>query len=223
MRVRSEYNWKAVLPPRAVAHRWRIEQRVKRVLDVVLSLVGLVVLAPVFLVLALVVRLTSPGPVFYRWTALGYRARPFVGYKFRTMVVNAEEMKTDLLAQNEMKGPVFKMRRDPRVTRIGRFLRKYSMDELPQLWCVLKGDMSLVGPRPPTVDEYVNFEPWQWGKLAVTPGLTCFWQIQGRSEIRDFNVWAKLDLEYIRTWDLWLDFKILLRTIPVVVRGDGAY
>ncbi|HEX6938353.1 MAG TPA: sugar transferase [Longimicrobiales bacterium] len=222
-KIREEFDWDAVLPPRARTVRWRVEQRVKRGMDVVVSLAGLIVLAPLFLALAVLVRLTSAGPVLYPWRVLGHRARPFVGYKFRTMVPNADELKRDLLAHNQMRGPVFKMRNDPRVTPVGRWLRKFSLDELPQLWSVLKGDMSLVGPRPPSAEEFAAFEPWQRGKLAVTPGITCLWQVQGRSEIADFNEWAALDLEYIRRWSLWLDLKILLKTIPVVIRGRGAY
>ncbi|HEX7050689.1 MAG TPA: sugar transferase [Longimicrobiales bacterium] len=222
-RVRAEFDWQGALPPRATGRRWRIEQRVKRGLDIVLSLVGLIVLAPVFVLVAAVVAIGSPGPIFYPWRVLGRRARPFVGYKFRTMVVEADALKERFLAENEMTGPVFKMRNDPRVTRVGRWLRRYSLDELPQLWSVLKGDMSLVGPRPPSAEEFAAFEPWQWAKLAVTPGITCLWQVQGRSEIADFAEWAALDLEYIRRWSLWLDLKILLRTIPVVLGGRGAY
>jgi lipopolysaccharide/colanic/teichoic acid biosynthesis glycosyltransferase len=124
---------------------------------------------------------------------------------------------------NHMRGPAFKIRNDPRVTPLGRFLRKFSIDELPQLWNVVRGDMSLVGPRPPLPDEYRAFKPWQRAKLAVCPGITCYWQIQGRSEITDFDEWARLDLKYIEEWNLWTDLKILLKTIPAVLRGHGAY
>jgi len=223
LRIRDEYDWDSVLPPRAGTLRWRIERRLKRAIDVVVSLVGLIVLAPVLVLIALIVRLTSEGPIFYPWRVLGERARPFVGYKFRTMVPNADALKRELLARNQMTGPVFKMRDDPRVTPVGRWLRKFSLDELPQLWSVLKGDMSLVGPRPPSAEEFAAFKPWQHGKLAVIPGITCLWQVQGRSEIADFDQWASLDLEYIRNWSLWLDLKILLKTIPVVIAGKGAY
>lgn len=222
-RVRAEFDWQGALPARAAGRRWRIEQRIKRGLDIVLSLAGLILLAPLLVLVAAVVAIGSRGPVFYPWRVLGRRARPFVGYKFRTMVVEADALKDRFLAENEMTGPVFKMRNDPRVTRVGRWLRRYSLDELPQLWSVLKGDMSLVGPRPPSAHEFAAFEPWQWAKLAVTPGITCLWQVRGRSEITDFAEWAALDLEYIREWSLWLDLSILLRTLPVVVRGDGAY
>lgn len=222
-RVRREYDWAGALPPRAATRRWRVEQRIKRLLDVVLSLAGLIILAPVLVLVAALVALDSRGPIFYPWRVLGHRARPFVGYKFRTMVANADELKAEYMDQNEMTGPVFKMRNDPRITRVGRWLRKFSIDELPQLWSVLKGEMSLVGPRPPSAEEFAAFEPWQHAKLALTPGITCLWQVEGRSEISDFDEWARLDLKYIAEWSLWQDIKILLRTIPVVLRGRGAY
>jgi lipopolysaccharide/colanic/teichoic acid biosynthesis glycosyltransferase len=222
-RVRREYDWAGALPPRAATRRWRVEQRIKRLLDVVLSLAGLIALAPLFVLVAALVALDSRGPIFYPWRVLGHRARPFVGYKFRTMVANADELKAKYMDRNEMTGPVFKMRNDPRITRVGRWLRKFSIDELPQLWSVLKGEMSLVGPRPPSAEEFAAFEPWQHAKLALTPGITCLWQVEGRSEISDFDEWARLDLKYIAEWSLWQDIKILLRTIPVVLRGRGAY
>jgi lipopolysaccharide/colanic/teichoic acid biosynthesis glycosyltransferase len=218
-----DYDWDAVLPPRARGWRWRVGQRVKRAMDVVLAAALVVVLSPVFLLAAVAVRLSGPGPILYPWKVLGLRGRPFVGYKFRTMVHNADHLKRILLEHNEMSGPVFKMRDDPRVTAAGRWLRKFSIDELPQLWSVIKGDMSLVGPRPCSAEEFAGFEPWQRGKLAVVPGVTCLWQVSGRSEIGDFERWAALDLEYIRDWSLGLDLRILARTVPAVLRGDGAY
>lgn len=221
---REEIDWDAVLPPRAGTRRWRIAKRVKRVIDVVGATAALVVLSPVFLLAAILVRLSGSGPIIYRWDAVGRRGRRFVGYKFRTMIPDAETLKPEILEHNEMRnGPVFKMKDDPRVTRIGRWLRRLSVDELPQLFNVLKGDMSLVGPRPPLPEEYERFEPWQRGKLTVTPGITCLWQVGGRNEIADFHDWVALDLEYIRRWSLLLDLKILLRTIPAVIRGRGAY
>lgn len=222
-RARSEADWDAFLPARAAGPAWRLGHLVKRGIDLAVSAVGLVALLPVFVSLAVLIRVTSSGPVFYRWRVLGRRARPFVGYKFRTMVVDADARKSALLGHNEMRGPVFKMRSDPRVTRVGRVLRKTSLDELPQLWSVLIGEMSLVGPRPVSAEEFARFDPWQWGKLAVVPGITCLWQVNGRSHIADFDEWARLDLEYIHKWNLWLDLKILLRTVPAVVRGHGAY
>lgn len=195
----------------------------KRTIDILVSSVGLVLLSPLFATIALAVKLSSPGPVFYRWRVVGLNKKPFTGYKFRTMVENADEIKEKLLDQNEMNGPVFKLRNDPRVTRIGRFLRKYSLDELPQLWSVLKGDMSLVGPRPPLESELHRFQDWHRRKLSVKPGITCLWQINGRNDIYDFDEWVRMDLEYIDKWSLWLDFKIMLKTIPAVISGRGAY
>lgn len=196
----------------------------KRVLDIVISAILLILLSPVFLVTAVLIKITSPeGPVFYPWKVLGRNRKPFVGYKFRTMVPNAEELKTHLLPHNEMQGPVFKMQSDPRVTPLGRFLRKYSIDELPQLYSVLRGDMSLVGPRPPAEQEADQFEFWQRRKLSVKPGITCFWQVNGRNEIASFDEWARLDIEYIEQASLSCDLRILLRTIPAVVRGKGAH
>jgi exopolysaccharide biosynthesis polyprenyl glycosylphosphotransferase len=196
----------------------------KRILDVAVSSALLVLLSPLLIAIAALVRFTSPdGPIFYRWRVLGINKKPFTGYKFRTMVRNAEALKPDFLALNEMDGPVFKLRHDPRVTPLGRILRKYSLDELPQLWSVLKGDMSLVGPRPSFAEEAQRYEFWQRRKLSIKPGITCLWQVNGRNEIRSFEQWARLDLEYIASASLWLDCKILLKTIPVVLRGRGAY
>lgn len=197
------------------------QRGVKRIIDFVVALLALVILSPLLLVIAVAIKLTSPGPIFYRWKVVGQHGKPFEGYKFRTMVVNADQLKAQLLAQNEMQGPVFKIKNDPRITAVGRILRKFSLDELPQLWSVLKGDMSLVGPRPPLQSEYAEFTEAQKQKLAVKPGITCLWQISGRNEIRDFDEWLRLDLEYIRHWSLWLDLKILLLTIPAVIKGTG--
>jgi lipopolysaccharide/colanic/teichoic acid biosynthesis glycosyltransferase len=222
-RIRADVDWSAPLPERAGGAAWRIQAVTKRVLDIVIAGVALMLLSPLFVVVAVLIRATSSGPVLYEWRVLGRHAKPFVGYKFRTMVVNADELKANYAGSNEMSGPVFKLRDDPRVTRVGRWFRKYSIDELPQLWSVLKGDMSLVGPRPVGPDEFIRFEPWQRGKLAVIPGITCLWQIGGRSEIRDFGTWAALDLEYIRRWNLILDLWILARTVPAVISARGAY
>ena len=137
------------------------------------------------------------------------------------MVVDADRQEAALQAQNEMNGPAFKMENDPRITPLGRFLRRYSLDELPQLWSVLKGDLSLVGPRPPRAHEYARFTPFQMGKMAVKPGITCLWQVEGRHRISDFDDWVRLDVRYIETWSLWLDVKILVRTAGVVLRGTG--
>jgi lipopolysaccharide/colanic/teichoic acid biosynthesis glycosyltransferase len=222
-RAKVEVDWQAFLPPAAATVSWSIQQFMKRTLDIVVAFSLLVLLSPVFLIVALLIKLTSPGPVFYEFRVLGKNARRFVAYKFRTMVQDADELKPALLRYNEMRGPAFKMRNDPRITPVGRWLRKMSIDELPQLWSVLVGDMTLVGPRPPFPEEFVQYKSWQLGRLAVTPGITCIWQVTGRSDISDFDEWAALDAEYIRNWSLWLDFKILLMTIPAVLRGKGAY
>jgi len=193
----------------------------KRAMDVGFSALLLVLLAPLLALLAAGVKLTSRGPVFYRWRVVGKEGRPFVGYKFRSMRPEADKMKAQLEALNEMRGPVFKLTNDPRVTRFGAWMRRYSLDELPQLYSVLKGDMSLVGPRPPLASEYVRFNERQKQKLAVKPGITCLWQVSGRNEIRDFDEWVKLDLEYIRCWSPTLDLWILLKTVGAVLAGSG--
>ena len=196
----------------------------KRVMDIVVSAALLLLFAPLFGLVALLIKLTSPdGPVFFRWNVLGMNKKPFVSFKFRTMVPDAEKLQPKFLMQNEMSGPVFKMRNDPRVIPLGRFLRKYSLDELPQLYSVLKGDMSLVGPRPPFPEEANRYEFWQRRKLSIKPGITCLWQVNGRNEIHSFDEWARLDLKYIQSASLWLDCKILLKTVPAVLRGRGAY
>jgi lipopolysaccharide/colanic/teichoic acid biosynthesis glycosyltransferase len=193
----------------------------KRWLDAGVAALALAVLSPVYLLLALAVRLDSPGPVFYASTRLGRRARPFRFYKFRSMVRDAERQRDRYLHLNEMDGPVFKITRDPRVTRVGRLLRKTSLDELPQLVSVLRGEMSLVGPRPPIPAEVEQYQPWQRRRLSVTPGITCLWQVRGRNRI-SFEDWMKLDLEYIDTMSLGRDLWILWATIPAVLRGSGA-
>ena len=193
---------------------------VKRVVDIMISAILLVILSPVLLVIALAIRITSGSPVLYAWQVVGMQGRPFTGRKFRTMVRGADGMKQDLLHLNEMNGgPVFKVKDDPRVTTIGKFLRKYSLDELPQLWSVLKGDMSLVGPRPPLQSEYEKFTEWQKKKLAIKPGMTSLWQVSGKPS--DFDEWVRLDLEYIDHWSLWLDAQILFKTAIVVVTGKN--
>jgi len=195
---------------------------IKRLFDIIFAGIGLLILSPLFVIIAIIIKLTSKGPVFFIQERYGLYGRRFKLYKFRTMVVNAEERLKELLQYNEMKGPVFKMTNDPRVTRVGRWLRRFSLDELPQLWNVLKGDMSLVGPRPPIPEEVEHYDSWQRRRLSMRPGITCLWQTSGRSEIKDFNEWLRLDLEYIDNWSLGLDFKILLKTIPVVLLGVGA-
>jgi len=193
----------------------------KRWADLFVAGCGLFILSPLFLLIAFLVKTTSKGPIFYPWNVIGRGGRPFRGYKFRTMLQNADDLKAQLLHQNEMNGPVFKMKNDPRITPVGKVLRKYSIDELPQLWSVLKGDMSLVGPRPAGPHEWDKYEPWQRRRLSLTPGITCLWQVNGRNRISDFDEWVKLDLYYIDNWSLWLDIKILCRTVLVVLRGTG--
>ena len=193
----------------------------KTLLDRVAAAVGLLVLSPLLAAIALLIKLTSAGPVLFVQRRSGLNGRVFNFYKFRTMVEHAEEMKDGLAARNEMSGPVFKIADDPRVTWVGRWLRRYSLDELPQLFNVFKGEMSLVGPRPPIPEEVAKYERWQRRRLSMKPGLTCFWQIGGRNEI-DFDEWMELDLKYIDNWSLKVDLIILLRTIPVVLTGKGA-
>jgi exopolysaccharide biosynthesis polyprenyl glycosylphosphotransferase len=195
----------------------------KHVLDAVGSLVLLFLTLPIMAVIALAIRMTSPGPALFRQERCGLHGRPFVMLKFRSMETNAAQRQHELAALNEMGGPVFKVTKDPRITEVGAFLRKYSLDELPQLFNVLRGEMSLVGPRPLPVYEVEKFDdPAHRRRLSVKPGLTCLWQISGRNEVRDFRDWVRLDLEYIDNWSLWLDMKILLRTIPAVLSGAGA-
>lgn len=196
---------------------------VKQMVDFLGAVTLLVLLSPIFLFVSLAIKVTSPGPILFRQRRAGLNGRPFTMLKFRTMVTNAEQLKQELEALNEMSGPVFKVSNDPRITPIGRLLRKYSLDELPQLLNVLVGDMSLVGPRPLPVDEVARFDDVAHRRrLSVRPGLTCLWQVSGRNNVKDFAEWVRLDLQYIDNWSLWLDFKILLRTIPVVLSGAGA-
>jgi exopolysaccharide biosynthesis polyprenyl glycosylphosphotransferase len=195
---------------------------IKRVLDIILSGVGLIVISPILAAVALLVKFTSDGPVLFSQERCSLNGRRFKLYKFRTMVVDAESKMAELMAFNQMEGPAFKMDNDPRVTKVGRILRKLSLDELPQLWNVFLGDMSLVGPRPPLPKEVQQYDFWQRRRLSMRPGITCLWQVGGRNKIKDFDEWARLDLKYIDEWSLALDFKILLKTFPVVVSGSGA-
>ena len=196
---------------------------IKQIMDFTGTLVGLLLVSPVMIVVAIIIKLTSRGPVFFKQMRSGLNGAPFTIYKFRTMVTNAEQLKHELAAMNEMTGPVFKITSDPRVTPIGKWLRKSSLDELPQLFNILKGEMSIVGPRPLPVDETKRInDAAHRRRLSVKPGLTCLWQVSGRSEIKEFKDWVRLDLEYIDNWSLWLDIKIILRTFPVVLWGAGA-
>jgi exopolysaccharide biosynthesis polyprenyl glycosylphosphotransferase len=194
----------------------------KRAFDVVVSAVGLILLAPVFVTVALAVKLTTPGPVLFRQQRVGLQRRPFTLLKFRTMVVGAELMLADLLVRNEADGPLFKLRDDPRITRVGRLLRRYSLDELPQLWNVLRGEMSLVGPRPPLPSEVATYEDWQLDRLEVRPGITGLWQVSGRSDL-SFDEYVRLDLFYIENWSLAYDLFMIVKTIPMLLKARGAY
>ena len=195
---------------------------IKQALDYALAGLLLILLAPLLLLIGLAVRLTSPGPAIYRQVRAGLNGRSFHMIKFRSMRLDAEQHQASLAHRNEMKGPVFKVTNDPRVTPLGRFLRRHSLDELPQLWNVLRGEMSLVGPRPLPIEEVKRFDQdTHRRRLSVKPGLTCLWQVSGRNDIADFDDWVRLDLAYIDQWSLWLDFKILLLTIPVALFGRG--
>src|SRR6185437_15242743 len=192
---------------------------VKRVFDVIGTAFGLIVLSPILVATAIAIRLDSRGPALYASPRVGKKGRKFICYKFRTMVVNADAMKSDLRGLNEREGPFFKISNDPRLTRLGSFLRRYSLDEVPQLWNVLTGDMSLVGPRPHPLDDYAQYEPEHLRRLEVKPGITGLWQITARQD-SSFATNMQLDLDYIETWNLWLDLNVLLRTIPAVLRAE---
>ena len=193
----------------------------KCVIDRVVAAIGIILLSPLMFFVALAIKLSSKGPILFKQERCGLNGKKFSLYKFRTMVVDAEKLKANLLKRNEMDGPAFKIKNDPRITTFGRWLRKTYIDELPQLFNVLRGDMSLVGPRPPLANEVKKYDLWQRRKLSVKPGLTCLWQVGGRNDI-SFEQWMKMDLEYIDNWSLWLDTKILARTIPAVLSGKGA-
>jgi lipopolysaccharide/colanic/teichoic acid biosynthesis glycosyltransferase len=184
--------------------------------------VGLLALAPLIAIISLAIKLDSPGPIFYGQPRIGKNGRQFRMFKFRSMVIGADTQLAELRDHNEASGPLFKMRRDPRVTRVGRFIRRWSLDELPQLFNVLRGEMSLVGPRPPVPLEVAAYEDWQLGRLRAVPGITGLWQVSGRSDV-PFHDMVRLDLHYIRNWSLALDVEILLRTIPAVLSSRGAY
>lgn len=194
----------------------------KRLFDVVLSVLGIIGTLPLWVMIAVAIELDSTGPVFFVQERIGQNARPFRFLKFRSMRLDAESRLDDLRASNEVDGPVFKMRNDPRVTRVGRIIRRTSLDELPQLLNVLLGDMSLVGPRPPLASEVLHYRPEDRIRLSVKPGLTCLWVLRGRSNC-NFDRWMEYDREYIRRSSLWLDLMILVRTIWIVVGGRGAY
>ncbi|HOU36535.1 MAG TPA: sugar transferase, partial [Candidatus Omnitrophota bacterium] len=194
----------------------------KRIFDVLISAAILLLSLPLFVAVAILIKLTSDGPVFFKQKRVGLNGRIFRLYKFRTMVRDAELKLQELMPHNEMHGPVFKMSNDPRITPVGRVLRKFSIDELPQFWNVLTGTMSVVGPRPPLPSEVKQYDSWQRRRLSMRPGITCLWQVSGRNRIVDFAKWVKMDLDYIDEWSFWLDMKIFFKTIPVVIFGIGA-
>jgi lipopolysaccharide/colanic/teichoic acid biosynthesis glycosyltransferase len=191
-------------------------------MDINISLFMIICLSPVLLIIAALIKLTSSGPIIYRQARVGLRGRQFNLYKFRTMVVNAEILRKELESENEADGPVFKIKDDPRITRIGKFLRKTGLDELPQLFNIMKGEMSLIGPRPPLLEETRQYKRWQLRRLSVRPGLSCFWQIKPDRNNIKFEKWMELDLAYIDNWSLRLDFMILLKTIKTVFLRTGS-
>ena len=194
----------------------------KRVMDIILSFIGLVLLSPILLLVSLFIKIDSKGPIFFKQKRIGINGTEFEMFKFRSMVVNAEELKAKLEEKNEMSGPMFKIADDPRITKVGRFIRKTSIDELPQLWNVIKGDMSLVGPRPSLPREVAQFEPWMRKRFEVKPGLTCFWQVGGRNNI-DFEDWMKLDIKYVKERSLLLDAKLIFKTFFVLFGDENAH
>ncbi|MDU4912097.1 sugar transferase [Clostridium baratii] len=193
----------------------------KRFIDVIGAFLGLVVLSPIILIISILIKLDSNGPILFSQDRVGKDKKVFKMYKFRSMVVNAEELKSKLKEQNEMSGPMFKMKEDPRVTKIGKFIRKTSIDELPQLINVIKGEMSLVGPRPSLPKEVEQFEPWMMERFQVKPGLTCYWQVYGRNDI-DFEDWMKLDIKYVRERNIFIDLKLIFKTVFVLFGDDSA-
>jgi exopolysaccharide biosynthesis polyprenyl glycosylphosphotransferase len=200
----------------------KAQRAVTKAVDLIISLLILVLGLPFWLCIALAIRLNSPGPIIYRTTRIGLNGRPFKMYKFRSMYQNADQVLSALMTHNEAQGPLFKMKEDPRITPVGKFLRRTSFDEIPQLINVLRGEMSLVGPRPPLPDEVGQYDEEQKGRLTIKPGMTGLWQVRGRSDL-SFDEGVLMDLYYIENWSLRLYFQILLRTIPAVLFRRGAY
>ena len=193
----------------------------KRVTDIFLSAIGLILLSPILLIVAIAIRIDSKGPIIFKQDRVGKDGKIFSMYKFRSMIVNAEELKAKLETKNEMSGTMFKMKNDPRITKVGRFIRKTSIDELPQLINVIKGDMSLVGPRPSLPKEVEQFSPWMLERLKVKPGITCYWQVMGRNNIA-FEEWMKLDVKYVHEMNYWLDIKLIFKTFFVLFGDESA-
>ncbi|MEO6772808.1 MAG: sugar transferase [Kofleriaceae bacterium] len=210
------------LLPIVALSRPRAQRVAKRVIDVAGAALGLVLAAPLMVIVAIALRVSSRGPIIFAQERCGLAGRRFRFFKFRTMVHDAEDQRAALDHLNEMTGPAFKIARDPRITRLGAVLRKTSLDELPQLWNVLRGEMSLVGPRPPLPEEVAHYDAHQFQRLGVVPGITGLWQVSGRSSINDFETWLALDLAYVRRWSLWLDLRILAKTVVVVISARGA-
>ena len=194
----------------------------KRTIDIIGAGLGLILLSPIIAIVACAVKVTSKGPIFFSQKRVGKNGELFEMYKFRSMVVNAEELKGNLEDQNEMSGPMFKIKDDPRITKVGKFIRKTSIDELPQLWNVLKGDMSLVGPRPSLPKEVEQFDNWMFKRLTVRPGLTCYWQVSGRNNI-DFEDLMKLDIKYVEERNFWIDIKLIFKTVFVLFGDKNAH
>ena len=196
---------------------------IKRFVDIVGALAGIILTSPIMLVAAIAIKIDSPGPVLFKQVRVGQNGRHFKIYKFRSMYIDAEERKAELMEQNEMDGLMFKMKNDPRITKVGKFIRKCSIDELPQFFNVLGGSMSLVGTRPPTVDEVAQYERGQWRRISIKPGITGMWQVNGRSNVQNFDDVVAMDVEYIDNWSLFLDIKIIFKTVAVLLGHDGAY
>ena len=200
------------------------ETIIKRTMDIVGSIVGIILSSPIMLIAAIAIKLDSPGPVIFKQVRVGQNGRHFKIYKFRSMYIDAEARKVELMAQNEMSGGVmFKMKDDPRVTKVGKFIRKTSIDELPQFFNVFIGNMSLVGTRPPTVDEVEKYERDQWRRISIKPGITGMWQVSGRSNVESFEDVVQMDVDYIDNWSIFEDIKIIFRTVIVILHRDGAY
>lgn len=199
-----------------------IQQAIKRLMDIILSLIAIILLSPVLLLVAIAIKFESKGPILFNQERIGHKQKRFNMYKFRSMVVDAEERFEEVKKLNDTNHIMFKSSEDPRITKVGRIIRKYSLDELPQLFNILKGDMTLVGPRPPLPRELVNYEKWHHVKFLKPQGLTGLWQVSGRASIKDFDQVIGLDYEYIKNWNLLLDLKIILKTIPVVISTKGA-
>lgn len=217
----SEDDQSASFTPEIIVRR-PVYHFVKRLSDIIVSFLGLIILAPIFLIVGIVIKMDSKGSVFYSQKRVGKSGRHFAMYKFRSMCRDADQKLIELSHLNEKDGPIFKISNDPRVTKVGKFIRMSSIDELPQLINILRGDMTIVGPRPPLISEAVQYTPYQAQRLSVKPGLTCYWQISGRSDL-SFQEWVELDLKYIKEQGLHTDLKIIVKTVPAVLSGIGAY